>query len=160
MPMPLSSLAHISMLALMPAEPCWRTTTGSRPVPFVIRSCPVIVVGFPLASPDKNCASDKVRVSIEYSSVRAAMSLEAGPGATPDASMETASAVKTPRGFISFSQTQLSYSDEDSSSRSAWTRPLWVQFGSPGAQLGSPLYPQEQTSQAGAVRSEKCQRSG
>src|SRR5258705_12218862 len=33
----------------------------------------------------------------------------------------------------------------------------WVKFGSPGAQLGSPLYPQEQTSPAGPVRSEKCQ---
>ena len=32
----------------------------------------------------------------------------------------------------------------------------WVKFGSPGALLGSPLYPQEQTSSAGPVRSEKC----
>ena len=30
-------------------------------------------------------------------------------------------------------------------------------LGSPGAQLGSPLYPQEQTSPSGPVRSEKCQ---
>ncbi len=40
------------------------------------------------------------------------------------------------------------------------TRPrvlLWVKFGSPGAQLGSPLYPQEQTSSGKPVRSEKCQ---
>ena len=34
--------------------------------------------------------------------------------------------------------------------------PGWVKFGSPGARLGSPLYPQEQTSPAGPVRSEKC----
>src|SRR5437588_3738724 len=33
-----------------------------------------------------------------------------------------------------------------------------TKFGSPGAQLGSPLYPQEQTSPAGSVRSEKCQQ--
>src|SRR6266704_1547704 len=31
-----------------------------------------------------------------------------------------------------------------------------TKLGSPGAQLGSPLYPQEQTSSAGPVRSEKC----
>jgi len=35
-------------------------------------------------------------------------------------------------------------------------RPLWVKLGSPGAPLGSPLYPQEQTSPAGPVWSEKC----
>ena len=34
-----------------------------------------------------------------------------------------------------------------------------VIFGSPGAQLGRPLYPQEQTSPAGPVRSEKCQEA-
>ena len=34
--------------------------------------------------------------------------------------------------------------------------PLRVKFGSPGAQLDSPLYRQEQTSSAGPVRSEKC----
>ena len=33
----------------------------------------------------------------------------------------------------------------------------WVKLRSPSAQLGSPLYPQEQTSPAGPVRSEKCQ---
>src|SRR5258705_2720180 len=34
--------------------------------------------------------------------------------------------------------------------------PSRVKLRSPGAQLGSPLYPQEQTSPAGPVRSEKC----
>jgi hypothetical protein len=34
---------------------------------------------------------------------------------------------------------------------------LWVKLRSLSAQLGSPLYPQEQTSPAGPVRSEKCQ---
>lgn len=35
----------------------------------------------------------------------------------------------------------------------------WVKFGSPDAQLGSPLYPQEQTSSAGPMRSGKCQQT-
>jgi hypothetical protein len=36
--------------------------------------------------------------------------------------------------------------------------PRWVKLRSLSAQLGSPLYPQEQTSPAGPVRSEKCHR--
>jgi hypothetical protein len=36
---------------------------------------------------------------------------------------------------------------------------LGVKFGSPGPQLDSLLYPQEQTSPAGPVRSEKCHKA-
>jgi hypothetical protein len=40
------------------------------------------------------------------------------------------------------------------------TCPLRVKFGSPGAQLGSPLYPQDQTSSAGAYQVRKVPNAG
>src|SRR5258706_4493908 len=77
-PILLSSLVHISTLGAIPAEPCCRTTTGNRPELFASRSCPEVVVGFPLASPRKKCVSESVKVSIECSSVLAAISCETG----------------------------------------------------------------------------------
>src|SRR6516165_6957970 len=100
-PMALSSLSHKSILAAMPPEPCWSTTTGRRPVPVAIRNCPVVTVAFPLASPVRNCASDNVMVLIACSSMRAAMSFETGSAtAKGAATRDISSATIKPRRFI------------------------------------------------------------
>src|SRR6185437_4221800 len=96
-PILLSSLAHISMLVAIPPEPCCRTTTGSRPELLASRSCPEVVVAFPLASPRKNCVSEIVKVSIECSSVHTAISCTVGSASTSSAVAPSAAGLRSKR---------------------------------------------------------------
>src|SRR5215467_3159778 len=69
--------------------------------PAAIRNCPVVTVAFPLASPVRNCASDNVMVLIACSSMRAAMSFEAGSATAKGAATRHISSVTIkPRRFI------------------------------------------------------------
>jgi len=64
-----------SMVGLTPPEPCISTTAGSLPMPWAMRSSPAIVTGVPLASPVRNCWSERVREGMAWISTRAATSL-------------------------------------------------------------------------------------
>src|ERR1700722_10809107 len=82
-----------------------------------MRNSPLVVVALPLVSPFRNCVSDRVSVSIAWSSVRAAKSFEAGSAIAKDAAAAEIDSTAIRLGhFISCSYCQ-ALTDQESNVR-------------------------------------------
>src|SRR5262249_41172927 len=98
-----------------------------------IRNCPVVVVALPFVSPVRNWASDTVSVLIDISSVRAAMSGNAGSAAAAnEATREKEHTPKTNKRFGCLVDRRIGFSKR-SGPRVVWFLIWPITAGCPGS---------------------------